>query len=383
MFKRILLKSILRRKRHIGLALAIVIVGTSVVAALFSVFSNVDVKMSRELRRYGANMVVLPAQPPLAGSPTAESQISEKELKKIAGALNRPQVVAWIPLKYQVVVINGSKQAVLVGTNFENMVRVKPYLRIEGRLPRNTEDRGLLVGVEAARKLGLKIGERVQLGSGSSNLREAQTFQITGLVKSGASEDNRLFANLMPVRKLLKSTSIDVIMASVIGGMQSIEQLRQTIEAVAPRVRVEPVLKIAKSEGQLLNRISALSLIAAFIILTITTIAAMATIQSLITERRMEIGLMKVLGARNISIIALFASEAGIVALTGSLIGYGIGIALAQIIGYSAFGTSIDLNPVVFVTVLAIGFLIAVPGVPFFIKKITKIEPANTLRGEY
>jgi putative ABC transport system permease protein len=108
----------------------------------------------------------------------------------------------------------------------------------------------------------------------------------------------------------------------------------------------------------------------------------MATIQSLITERKAEIGLMKALGAGNNNIKALFMSEAGLIGLAGGLIGYGIGAALAQAIGQSVFGTPIDLSLVGFVLVMSIGFFIAVLGVLFFTKYVTEIEPANTLRGE-
>ena len=59
----------------------------------------------------------------------------------------------------------------------------------------------------------------------------------------------------------------------------------------------------------------------------------MTTMITSVIERQKEIGLMKSVGAENKKIISLFLSEATIIGVIGGILGYIIGIILAQFIG--------------------------------------------------
>lgn len=382
MFARLIVRSILQRKRHIALALVAVVVGTALVAALFSVYSDVRLKMSRELRRYGANMVVLPPSGSLPIEPDEASRLREDHLGRISGVLSDRTVIGWTPLRYQVVTANGAQQVVLVGLRFESALKVHPYWEITGRLPGSEDDDGLVAGVDAAAKLGLKIGDLVTLTNEAAAVQKKMTFRVTALVRSGASEDQQLFADLDAIEPLTGSKSADLVAVSVLGGVRSIEQLQVQIQRVAPSVRVEPVLKISRSEGQLLHRVILFTLVATVIILTVVTMAAVTTIQSLVRERRQEVGLMKALGGTNRHILGLYLCESGLVGLLGGLTGYALGALSAQGIGRSVFGAGIDLHPEGFFVVIVTGLLISVLGVLFSLREVVDIEPAITLRGE-
>ena len=66
-----------------------------------------------------------------------------------------------------------------------------------------------------------------------------------------------------------------------------------------------------------------------------------------VIERSAEIGLMKAVGAQDLSIIALFLAQIILVGLAGGGIGYAGGLVLARLIGQIVFSSPIEVAPVV------------------------------------
>lgn len=100
-----------------------------------------------------------------------------------------------------------------------------------------------------------------------------------------------------------------------------------------------------------------------------------------VTERTREIGLRKAVGATTSIILLQFLTEAVIISLIGGLLGMGLGIGLAQILGYF-----VNVIPTLSVTVImgAILFSSAV-GIFFGIypaRKAAKLDPIDALRYE-
>ncbi len=75
------------------------------------------------------------------------------------------------------------------------------------------------------------------------------------------------------------------------------------------------------------------------IILVITILCVVTTMVSLVEERRKEIALFKALGARDGEIIRFFLSEVLLIGTVGGIVGYGLGLLLAQIISKSVFAS--------------------------------------------
>ena len=108
----------------------------------------------------------------------------------------------------------------------------------------------------------------------------------------------------------------------------------------------------------------------------------MTTMTTSVIERQKEIGLMKSVGAENKKIVSLFFSEAAIIGSIGGVLGFIIGVILAQVIGLSVFSTSISPQ----YQILPVAILISI-GVSLFasvlpVRRAVKVEPAVVLRGE-
>jgi putative ABC transport system permease protein len=91
---------------------------------------------------------------------------------------------------------------------------------------------------------------------------------------------------------------------------------------------------------------------------------------------------MKSLGAGNSAVASLFLTEAGLLALSGGLIGFLAGAALAHRIGQSIFGSAIVVHPVVLAVVLCAAVLVTFLGSAGAVRKAMQFDPAVVLRGD-
>lgn len=91
---------------------------------------------------------------------------------------------------------------------------------------------------------------------------------------------------------------------------------------------------------------------------------------------------MKSVGAENKKIIALFLSEATIIGIIGGIIGYLVGLILAQLIGLSVF--SLSITPRIEVIPISIGISVGVALLASIlpVRRAVHVEPAIVLRGE-
>ena len=91
---------------------------------------------------------------------------------------------------------------------------------------------------------------------------------------------------------------------------------------------------------------------------------------------------MKALGAQERSIVRLFLAEAAAMGLVSGLVGYVLGIGLAEWMGRSIFHASVTPRPVVFLAVVLLSLGVALAGTIFPVRRVGRVEPAVILRGE-
>lgn len=144
-----------------------------------------------------------------------------------------------------------------------------------------------------------------------------------------------------------------------------------------------------------LTSIAAISLLVAGIgIMNITTVSVM--------ERTREIGIMKAIGAKNITILTIFLSETALIGLMGGLIGVPTGYGLAYLLSYvltgfmsrpqqdTAFQTpetqSTAITPVFswpwVVGAIVFGVLVCILFGLYPARKASKLDPVEALRYE-
>src|SRR6476469_11107944 len=106
MFLRLVYESFRRQKRRKLLAGIAIMLGVGVATAMIAVATDIGDKISRELRTYGANLIVTPQQDTLdveiggvkLKTPSDGAYLSEADLPKIKGMFWRNNIVGFAPM---------------------------------------------------------------------------------------------------------------------------------------------------------------------------------------------------------------------------------------------------------------------------------------------
>ncbi|MDR2128850.1 MAG: ABC transporter permease [Burkholderiaceae bacterium] len=414
-----------RNRRRKLLAVSTVFLAASLLSALMLVSIDIGDQMAREMKSYGANILLLPAEqaalPELGdgkGNPLAgQSTLDEAELPNIVGIFWRNNIVGFAPLLAGDVPLppggGGEEEAVrVIGTFFDKNLAVpdeddyhtgqkiiSPYWRVQGAWPDDEKDEAL-VGAALARQRGWRAGSVLTLGG--------KTLRVTGVLASGGEEEDALVLPLRLAQQLLnmqgKVQAVRVSALTVPENDLSRKALRdpdaldaetydqwyctayvssiahQLTEAVSGSV-ANPIWQVAASEGVIIGKIQWLLVMATGAALAAAAMGVASLMTSALMERSREIGLMKALGAENWRIALLFYAEAVLNSLAGGLLGCAAGWALARGIGWQLFHSPVQFSWIVVPGVLLISIFIALAGTWWPARRIARLYPVEVLHG--
>ncbi|WP_148053021.1 ABC transporter permease [Atlantibacter hermannii] len=413
----------LRRKL---LAVLTVFLASGLISALLAVSIDIGDKMSRELKSYGANILIEPAgqaalpalfseqSNPLSG----QDFLDEKELPNIKDIFWRNNIVGFAPLLGGEVMLNG-KSVNILGTFFNQPVGVpdeedyrigqqvvSPYWQVTGAWPQEpvTDTQQTLVGQSLAKRLGLKAGDVLAL----QGEKTAQRVTVSGILASGGDEDNQLVMPLSIAQTLLGlPAKVQAIRVSALTvpenelsrrARENLDALNaeeydlwyctafvssiahQLEEAISGSV-VRPIWQVAASEGVVIDKIQLLLAVVTLAALVAAAMGIASLMTSTIMERAKEIGLMKALGARQWQIMLLFYLEAASSGLLGGAAGCVAGWGLAKSIGMMLFDAPLNFAWVVVPCVLVVAVLISLIGTWFPARRIARLYPVEVLYG--
>ena len=415
------------------LAIITIFLASGLVSALLAVSIDIGDKMAKELKSYGANILIEPASsavlPEVGNANTSlatQDFIDEKELPNIKDIFWRNNIVGFAPLLSAEVQIEGGQKVGVLGTFFDHNIAIpdeddyhtgqkiiSPYWHVEGEWVDDAQNHfttqvPALIGKQLAQTLNRKIGDRFVLRYQTQEQDNRVEIEIKGVVSTGGNEEQQILLPLSTVQNLLnlqgKVQSVKVSALTVpenelsrkarsnVDALDAAEYDRwyctayvssishQLEEAVSGAV-VRPIWQVAASEGVVIEKIQ---LLLAVVTLAAVIAAAMG-IASLMTtsiiERSKEIGLMKALGAYQWQIVLLFYCEAIISALFGGIFGCVAGWGLARFIGISLFDEPLSFAWIVIPCVLVLAILIALIGTWFPAHRIARLYPIEVLYG--
>jgi len=424
MFARLVYESFRRQKRRKLLAGAAVTLGVAVTTAMIGVATDIGDKISRELRTYGSNLIVTPADDALdvkIGGVNLKpandgGYLSELDLPKIKGLgmFWRNNIVAFAPMLPVMVSLpatgNGPVSAVeLVGTYFAKPVgngaeefttgvrSMNPWWKVEGDWPADTSH-DILVGRSLATKLHAMPGDLVAINGTAT--------RVAGILSASGTDDERLFAPLAVAQQFLgRPGAVRSIQISALTkpeddfGRRDPKTLKGAVydrwycspyaasiayrlQETIPNSNAEQIRQVAQNEGTVLSRIQGLLLLIALAALIAAALAVSSAMATAILERRGEVGLMRALGAGSFSVGAMFLAEAALLALIGGTIGFAMGAGLAHQIGRKIFDQAIVIQPVLFPYVLGMAVLVTFAGSALSIRKALRFDPVRVLRGD-
>lgn len=426
MLWRMLRQSWGRNVRRKGLAILTVFLASSLISALLAVSIDIGDKMSRELKSYGANILIEPAgqaalpalfsekSSPLSG----QDFLDEAELPNIKDIFWRNNIVGFAPALGGDVTVNHQDVRIL-GTFFSQPVdipdeegyqtgqrTVSPFWQVVGEWPQEPAGDApqTLVGHALAKRYGWKVGDTLTVQAEE----RSQHVVVSGILSSGGEEDNQLVMPLHVVQTLLglpgKVQTIRVSALTVPENELSrrarenlealnaeeydlwyctayVSSIAHQLEEAISGAEVRPVWQVAASEGVVIDKIQLLMAVVTLAALAAAAMGIASLMTSTIMERAREIGLMKALGARQWQILLLFYLEAASSGLAGGALGCIAGWGLAKAIGLMLFDAPLNFAWIVVPCVLVIAVLIALLGTWFPAQRIARLYPVEVLYG--
>jgi putative ABC transport system permease protein len=420
MFARLLYESFRRQKRRKLLAGIAIALGVAVATAMIAVATDIGDKINRELRSYGANLLVTPQEDTLdveiggvnLKPPSDGSFLNEADLPKIKGTFWRHNILGFSPILPATVSVenaSGSKDATLVGTYFAKKLTfgkeefttgvrtTHPWWKVQGNWP-SDDSPDVLLGEHLATKLNQ--------ATGSSLTISGRSHQVVGVLSTGGPEDDQIVAPLSVAQHILgKSDAVRRIYVSALTKPEDalarrdpktmnpelfdrwycspyVESIAYQLQEAIPHSHAEQIRQVAQNEGTVLSRIKGLMLLVTLAALFASALAVSAAMATTIFERRREVGLMKALGAGNFAVAALFFAESALLALFAGITGFFAGSFLAHRIGRSIFDSQITIQPVLFPVILAIAIIVTFAGSAAAIRRAVQFDPVFALRGD-
>ncbi|WP_409420689.1 ABC transporter permease [Pseudaeromonas sp. ZJS20] len=358
-----------RRSRMLVMFLALW-VGAVIICALGAIYLDIDAKMSRELRTFGANLYV---------GPQAGRVLDEPSWQALNQALPPASRLAAGGFVYGMARLQ-QESVMLMGANLESMADLAPYWQIQGeRLAVSFDERHAMLGKKLAQRLELKPGDTVTLVKGN----QRQDLVIKGIVESGDSTDYYLIVNLALAQRWLDSPH------RLSHGLLSLDNQQGQVESIAARLQqqfpalaVRPIRKVSANEGAVLFKIQGLMGLICVVILLLSTLCVNTTLMALIGERAREFALQKALGASRQAILRQILAETLLVAAVAALAGLLGGALLAQLLGQTVFSSNIGLRWPVLPLTLGISLLVAALATVMPVRRALALEPARVLKGE-
>ncbi len=349
-------KAIAQRRGRFIISSAAVALTVSVITALVTLSLGVREKIGRELRQYGANMVISDA------SGNIIEDLVASEVRNISRHIKGAafQVFDTALVKDDAVEVIGIETERMTG------------YRLQGRLPKNENE--LMVGINLREVLNVSQGRVLKF-----NYRNEE-YIVTALFEKGSDEDSAIVMPLESARALLGIRGVNSVLVN--GDIRRLKDIEDAIRGRFPFLQVKTLRQVAVAEERILGRIQLLMLMVTVAVLFSAVIALGSTMGANVIERMEEIGLMKSLGATGRDVRNFFMSEAALYGLAGAIAGYLLGIAAAETVSKTAFGSFVPVNVVIAPAAALIGIFVAAVSTYFPVRVAMKVVPAQILRGE-
>jgi putative ABC transport system permease protein len=360
MYFRMLYRAAMLRKGQAASALTAIVVAAAAATAMLNLYLDVQTKLQREFRNFGANIIL---------QTKAGEHFTSEDLQTVRDIVgNRGPVV---PFAYTVARAANDQPIVVAGTDFTLVRKLDPWWSVSA-WPKG--DGEALVGVRAARALG---ASPFILSLHGRDIH----FQLAGTVQTGAGEDSRIYVSLEDLHSWA-GIEPSVIEVAASGSSADVASLLHQLQQSLPAVDVHAVRQVTEGEANVLGKTRSTLLSSAAFIVCTAALCVLATLVGWVFDRRRDFAIMKALGASDRLIAVFVAGEAVVLACVGANVGFVAGVGIASLIGRVNFNAPVsarlDILPVVLVGCLVVTLLSTL--LP--LRLLRRIEPAMILRGE-
>lgn len=362
MFLRMLMRAAVLRRGRAASALLAMVVAAAVATAMLNLYVDVQAKLRKEFRNYGANIVVVAKD---------GQALPGDAFDKVNSAVARHGLA--VPFAYVVARTSDGQSVVVAGTNLDQVRKLDSWWSVTA-WPINSHD--ALLGTRAAAVVSPK-GKAFDLSFQQRTIH----LNPAGTLRTGASEDSRIYLSLEDFESWTGVQPSTIEIASS-GSSEDVDALIHTLSQALPAADVRPIRQIMEGEARVLGKTRATLAAAAVLIIATAALCVLSTLIGWVFDRRRDFAIMKALGASEALIGGFFAAEAAALGAVGAIVGFGIGVGVAAWIGRVNFHAPVvprfNVLPVIFVGSIVVALISAV--LPIFL--LRRVQPAMILRGE-
>jgi putative ABC transport system permease protein len=418
MFLRVWLRSLTVKRAQSGLAFAALALGATVASLILNLYGDARRKMQGEFSAYGPNVVVSAGNMAPSGDSAGAAAIVSPALAVVgAKSPDQPATLGGlmpaalavdlgkslpagsriVPVLYAVVEARPGKLSssaaagstvVAVGADFEALRALNPTWKLSA----SSDPFGpgsCVLGTHAAERFGLKPGETVEVaapaagGAESDATTRAAACSIAGVVSSGAAEDDQVFLPLDVTQRVADhQNELSLVEMRIPGGPSEIDRAADSMRRAFPSLEVRPVREIVEGEGRVLGVIRGLLLALAALIVGVVALCVMATVTTIVLDRRKDVAIMKALGASDAKVLLLLLIEVAALGIAGGAAGFAAGALLSRRVGVDLFGVVLNTDWRTLPAVLLAALVAAAVPALIPVSTVRRIDPARALRGE-
>jgi putative ABC transport system permease protein len=362
MFLRMLVRAAVLRRGRAASALFAMVVAAAVATTMLNLYIDVQAKLRREFRNYGANIILVGRN----GASLPADALSHVESVVAGRGLVAPFAL--------VVARTGDGQPIVVaGTDFDRVRQLDRWWSVSNW---PSAPQQALIGVRALPVVSPR-NQPFELSF------QGRTIHLTsaGTVHTGAAEDSRVYLSLADFVSWtgVQPSTIEI---AATGSPEEITGIMHQLELAIPAADARPVRQIMEGEARVLGKTRATLLAAAALIILTAALCVLSTLMGWVFDRRRDFAIMKALGASDRLLNGFFAAEAAALGATGAVIGFIVGIGIAAWIGRVNFHAPVVPRLSVLPFVLAGSMVVTLLSAILPISLLRRVQPAVILRGE-
>jgi lipoprotein-releasing system permease protein len=268
-----------------------------------------------------------------------------------------------------------SKSMSLIGVEldrYDQIVHVRSKV-VEG-VARLEPGEGM-IGRDLANDLGVRVGDRLNLSTGTSTGTVTDSLRVTALLDLGVRELNRRTV-IVPLRTAQSLVGLP-------GGATNLDMsLRDvwTAQTLAKGLSQRFSYKIEswqEANAQLVSALNAQSVSTALIrgvVMVVVVLGIASVLVVSVVQKRREIGILRAMGATQGQILRVFLLQGAIVGAMGSMLG--VLLAFGLVWAFSTFVRGSDGLPL-FIITLAPGLALLIAGIATLCGVLAAVAPAR------
>ncbi len=371
-----------RRKSRLAFLVTGLLIGVATVVTLISLSTTLTEDVQNKMENYGANILITPQSDSLSlnyggislgGVSLDPQEIRQADLVKINGIRNYLNIAAVAPKVLGALEVKGQR-VMLMGVEPDKEFKLKKWWKVDGRPLENDYD--LVAGTEVAQKLGLTMGDKVEIAG--------ETFTLTGILASTGSQDDQILIASLPVtqRLLGKEGTVSLVEVAALCGDCPVTDMVNQISEVLPGTNVSAIQQVVKTRMHALDQFRNFSLAVAAVVLFIGALVVFVTMMGSVNERTREIGIFRALGFRRSHIMRLILFESTVVSIIAGFLGFFVGMGMTHLILPLMTDNEVSLHwdPLLGGGAVCLALLVGASASFYPALKASRLDPTEALR---